>query len=287
MLFFDGKFYIRKTGTAMGTKVAPTYATLAIGYLEEQLLEKLDRKYGSEISGHFREKRMRFLDDCFILWNSTVPVDKLWEELNSTHPKIQFTMECSDTQLPFLDVLVKLYDGRISTDIYFKSTDTHLYLNFKSCHPKHTKVNIPFCLASRVVTIVSDKSQQRDRLDQIKSFLRKHNYPETLIENGIDRAIKKGPITGGGKPKNKENVIPLVTTFNPCNTNVLPFIRGCEKVLQKSDRMKDILNKSSIINSKRQPKNLKRILTSSKFDYISSETKVSKGGDKRCKTCPD
>ena len=90
---------------------------------------------------------MRFLDDCFILWNSTVPVDKLWEELNSIHPKIQFTMECCVTQLPFLDVLVKLNDGWISTDIYFKPTDTLFYLNFKSCHPKHTKVNIPFCLA--------------------------------------------------------------------------------------------------------------------------------------------
>ena len=138
-----------------------------------------------------------------------------------------------------------------------------------------------------MVTIVSDKSQQRDRLDPLKSFLRKQNYPETLIENGIDRAIKKSPITDDSKPKNKENVIPLVTTFNPCNTNVLPFICACEKVLQKSDRMKHILNKSSIINSKRQPKNLKRILMSSKFDYISLQTKVSKCGDKRCKICPD
>ena len=51
--------------------------------------------------------------------------------------------------------------------------------------------------------------------------------------------------------------------------------------------MKHILNKSSIINSKRQPKNLKIKLTFSKFDYISSETKVSKCGDKRCKTCPE
>ena len=92
-------------------------------------------------------------------------------------------MECSDTQLLFLDGLVKLNDGRISTDIYFKPTDTHLYLNFKLCHPKHTKVNIPFCLALRVVTIVSDKSLQGDRLDQLKSFLSKQNYSETLIEN--------------------------------------------------------------------------------------------------------
>ena len=77
MFYLDGKFYIQKTGTAMSTKVGPTYAILVMGCLEEQLLEKLDRKYGSEISGHFRKKWIRFLDDCFILWNSTIPVDKL------------------------------------------------------------------------------------------------------------------------------------------------------------------------------------------------------------------
>ena len=51
--------------------------------------------------------------------------------------------------------------------------------------------------------------------------------------------------------------------------------------------MNYILDKSKSINSKRQPKNLKRILTSSKFDSNISETRVSRCGDRRCKTCPD
>ena len=68
MFYFDGKFYIQKTGTAMGTKVAPTYATLVMGYLEEQLLEKLDRKYGSEISGHFKEKWIRCVSLTTVLF---------------------------------------------------------------------------------------------------------------------------------------------------------------------------------------------------------------------------
>ena len=208
-------------------------------------------------------------------------------ELNAIHPKIQFTMECSDKQLPFLDVLVILNEGKISTDIYFKPTDTQMYLNFKSCHPKSFKVNIPFCLASRIVTIVSDRSQQEVRLNQLKGFLRQQGYPDSLIRNGITKAIDKGPITGEGRHTDDTNVIPLVTTFNPCNTNVLPFVRSCEKVLRKSERMNHILDNSKIINSKRQPKNLKRILTSSKFDSNILEARVSKCGDKRCKTCPD
>ena len=124
---------------------------------------------------------------------------------------------------PFLDVLVILNEGKISTDIYFKPTDTHMYLNFKSCHPKSCKVNIPFCLASRIVTIVSDRSQQEVRLNQLKGFLRQQGYPDSLIRNGITKAIDKGPITGEGRHTDDTNVIPLVTTFNPCNTNVLPF----------------------------------------------------------------
>ena len=41
--YFDVSFYRQIKGTAMGTKFAPIYATLAIAYLEEKLYEKVDR----------------------------------------------------------------------------------------------------------------------------------------------------------------------------------------------------------------------------------------------------
>ena len=59
-------------------------------------------------------------------------------------------MQTSKYQLPFLDVMVIKSNTSISTDIYFKSTDSKQYLNFKSRHPKHTKVNIPFSLAREI-----------------------------------------------------------------------------------------------------------------------------------------
>ena len=48
----------------------------------------------------------------------------------------------------YLEVLI-----RISTNnnIITKDTDTHTYLNFRSSHPKHIKINIPFNLASRII----------------------------------------------------------------------------------------------------------------------------------------
>ena len=68
---------------------------------------------------------------------------------------IKFKMQYSTTELPFLDVMVIKQGIAVVTDMYFKSTDSKQYLNFKSCHPKHTKINIPFSLARRICTIFS------------------------------------------------------------------------------------------------------------------------------------
>ncbi len=64
VFYFNGKYYQQIKGIAMGTKVAPTYATLVLGYLEEKLYEKMaiskDPGFSSFVQTHF----LRFLDDC-------------------------------------------------------------------------------------------------------------------------------------------------------------------------------------------------------------------------------
>ncbi|CAG2250987.1 unnamed protein product [Mytilus edulis] len=45
--YFDGNKYRQIKGTAMGTKVAPTYANLVMGYLEQQMQEQIT----SEVNG--------------------------------------------------------------------------------------------------------------------------------------------------------------------------------------------------------------------------------------------
>ena len=97
---------------------------------------------------------------------------------------------------------------------------TALERSVESCHPKACKVNIPFCLASKVITIVSDESQQEVRLNQLKGFIKQQDYPDGLIINCRQRAIKKGPTTGDGRRYTLMLYPRYVTTFNPCNTNV-------------------------------------------------------------------
>ena len=56
------------------------------------------------------------------------------------------------------------------------------------------------------------------------------------------------------------------------------------EVLKNKDKIKEILNTRKIIKSQRQPKNLKRILTSSTLGENKTQ-RVTKCNNKRCKIC--
>ena len=167
--YFNDKMYTQVRGTAMGTKFAPTYATLVLAYLEEKLYVETEIKYGKEFARYIKDNWKRFLDDCFILWTKGEENLKTFHSvLNELHSDLKFTMEYSNERLPFLDVLLIKSNNRISTDIFFKETDSKQYLNFYSCHPKHTKTSIPYSLARRIYTVVSDQCQREKCLSELR-----------------------------------------------------------------------------------------------------------------------
>ena len=242
---FDGKNYKQVQGTAMGTKMAPTYATLVMGFLEKQLYQRIEEKYGEATKTEFIKNFKRFLDDCFIFWQkSRAEVEILFNMLNNINPKIQFTMEFSFEKLPFLDILICKENTEIHTDIYYKGTDSHQYLDFFSCHPRHVKQNIPYALARRICTIVTKDDIRNIRLGELETFLTNQNYPKKLINNGIEKA-KKLTIEELRNPKKKSDnnnkTLPLVITHNPNNPQIVNMVRQSMNFLRHSKKMESTL----------------------------------------------
>lgn len=171
---------------------------------------------GEEEARSIKSSWKRFLDDCFILWNNSDKNLEIYHQLvNNLDPNIKFTLESSDTKLPFLDVLVIKKNSKLFTDIYYKTIDTHQYLYFNSSHPHHTKTAIPYNLARRICTIVSDENTQDIRLRE--HYLTNQGYPKGLIDDGIRKARKYDP-------EKTIDIIPFVHTFNPRNMNITPII---------------------------------------------------------------
>ena len=200
-------------------------------------------------------------------------------------------MECSDNELPFLDILIKKINNSIITDIYHKPTDTKQYLHFNSAHERHIKTNLPYCMARRVCAIVTDNNLRALRLEELEECLLQRGYPLPLINDGIIKALNLS-IQDLRTTKSKrydENIIAFVSTYNRNNAELFPVIHNNLPMLRQDRKLSLMLDRHTIIKSKRQPKNLKHILTRAKYDSsqkASEEYKVSKCTDKRCGTCP-
>ena len=65
-------------------------------------------------------------------------------------------MEKFEKEIPFLDMLVKINNNKIETDLYCKSTNSQNYLMNTSSHPLACKNSIPYSQFLRVKTICTN-----------------------------------------------------------------------------------------------------------------------------------
>ncbi len=129
---FNGEHYKQIKGTAMGTKVAPTFANIFMGKFEN------DHIYTHSLYAKVLVW-LRFIDDIFFIFTGTLTeLKQFHNDLNHTrYNSIQFTMDYSTEKIHFLDTTIKIENGTLVSTLYTKPTDSHSYLLYESCHPKH------------------------------------------------------------------------------------------------------------------------------------------------------
>ena len=133
---FNAEFYHQLSDTAMGTKLAPSYANLFMTKFEDKYV------YTYPLQPQLWK---RFIDDIFLIWphgrNSLI---KFIEHLNTAHPTMKFTSDISGTGISFLDLTIYIKQSRLHTRLYTKPTDRYMYLNYFSEHPMSLKKSIPY-----------------------------------------------------------------------------------------------------------------------------------------------
>ena len=290
---FNGKFYKQIKGTAMGTKVAPVYATLTLGYLEKTLYSSVFIKFDSNVGQFFIKNYYRYLDDILIIFDETVmTTGDLDEILNNLDSNLNFKLETSGRScINFLDVLISTKNELILTDIFYKPTDSKQYLNFHSHHPRHTKIALPYNLSRRICTIVSDEQLRMTRLIEMKQSLIKCNYPQNLIDDGIRKALSIDRILLiNPEPKDNRSTnvnfqsIVHVTTYASNYSNNNNLINNFYQLLTENKSTSDSFNGKKLLFSKRQAPNLKSLFTSAQLRNVVSGG-VFKCNDPRCQLC--
>ena len=191
------------------------------------------------------------------------------------------------TTVPFLDVMFNVeQDGTLSTDIYYKETDSHNFVPFNSHHPRKTLTNIPYSLARTICTNTSNTARRDYRLAELRGYLSDKRYPEKVIDSGISRASnlnREDLLRVEDKEEDSSTALPFVFTNNSANPSVIDSIRKATEILVPSERMRKVMNGRRIIAARRQPQNLRSMLFHPRFDPSSQQIK---GSVKPCRDDP-
>ena len=110
---FNDEHYLRIQGTAMGTRMAPSYANI----YEKRMLHNFPQNLQSLNMATFHRRHLH-------AWShGPQTLTNFLQHLNSFHPTIKFTQQQSHTSVNFLDTTILLTEQRtLQSTLY---TETH------------------------------------------------------------------------------------------------------------------------------------------------------------------
>ena len=281
---FNNKHYLQIQGTAMGTRMAPSYANIFMGRLEEQLLMSVPLKPYSWL---------RFIDDIDMQWcHGRQSLNDFLDLANNYHQSIKFTSEVSCENHVFLDTVSRIEANSLVFDLYTKPTDKHQYLLPSSCHPKHCSRNIPYSLALRIRRICTQKCDFDIRTSELAQHLSSRGYRSTNVADAISRAgaIQREELLSHKSKLQSElqsSRIPFTLTYHPDLPNIRTILDRHWSKIESCSKLKKMFPEKPVV-AYRRPKSLRDILVKAK---LTNPTVNDSPGQSepcmspRCQTC--
>ena len=136
----------------------------------------------------------RYVDD--ILRSAKVSnIERILEVSNNLHPNLEFTIETlKDNAMPFLDMEVRLLNGKIDTSWYQKPADTGLILQFRALAPVKYKKNIIEGTIYRIFNATSTWENFTEGIKRAAETWEKNQYPpqfyQPILRQTLDKILK-------------------------------------------------------------------------------------------------
>ena len=173
---FNNQYYLQTHGTAMGSPMAPSYANLFMGELEQHMLQNAP-------GGLIPLEWIRFIDDIFAIWpHGTDRLVEFLTYINTSHPTIKFEYEYSHKSVHFLDTRICINESNLlESDLYIKPTDRTLLLHHDSFHPNSCKTSIIHSQALRYRRLITNNDTLHKHLDNLRIILITTGYSQYTL----------------------------------------------------------------------------------------------------------
>ncbi|XP_041453719.1 uncharacterized protein LOC121406911 [Lytechinus variegatus] len=272
---FMDQHYLQIFGTAMGTRMAPSFACLFMTKLEQQMLDSAPCRPWIW---------WRYIDDIFFIW--TREEDSLHtfiDHINSFHRTIKFTSDFSQQETHFLDVTVQKKPNGITTTLYTKPTDTHQYLHSSSCHPRHCKTGIAYSQALRLRRICSEDPDFSFHTRNLQKHLCARGHGARAVQLAINkvRSLPRSEVLKPRSDKKTTDRIPLVTTFHPNLPPLRKILCDNHHILHTSDRLQQAVPDTPLL-AYRRPPNLRDLIVRAELPSLTNHSSPIQHGTFKC-----
>ena len=184
---YGKKTYWQTSGLAMGVACAPVIANLVCAVYEKERL-----KYRSNVKFYGR-----YIDDILVFFQGTESELQHWIK-SWRLPGLEIKWEYSRTKAVFLDIELLLQDERLTTRVYNKMLNKHMYIPFSSAHPLSVKRAFVKAERTRYKLLCSHDSDRKACESKLYCNLLRRGYPSKLLGEWfrdelkpVDRPIPK------------------------------------------------------------------------------------------------
>ena len=268
----------------MGSTMAPNYANLYMGYFEESFIlsAEVNPFFSNIVSFH------RYIDDIFVVWDNTVDcLHQFHQYLNACNDHLKFTLEFSDTQISFLDVLILKEGNSLKTDLYRKPTDRNTLLHGDSFHPKHLIKSLPISQFHRARRVCSSDSFYQKQAEDLTNRFLTRGYQSEWIDTAAQRfqaTTQEECLIPKTRNIQKNNSPFCVTKYSPMGFEFKKILHKHWHIIETDPRLKEVFKDPPKLVFKRPP-NLRDTLVRSYTPPPTNFLSDIPPGNYKCSNC--
>jgi hypothetical protein len=287
---FGDTYWTQESGTAMGSPAAPMYATLYFAIHELDIIPKFPnlRLYG------------RYIDDAFGVWTPEVQLNDIengsqsdkYQELQSQFDafgKLRWQFTPLLKSVDFLDITIKLDQGRICSLPFEKHLNLYLYIPPTSAHPPGNLQNLIYGRIIHLKRITSCRTQLKCYMSKLKKRLIARGYLSTAVTKAFNRALSMTTDSNckqnGNTTTSIDNPVFLHNMYHPKGVpaHMIQTILRTSLLNPKNktpfgnlySKQKFKVNVTKVLIANHRPANLAHYLTSRKFRSTTSSVAMA------------
>jgi hypothetical protein len=185
---FGDTFWHQISNTAMGCPPSPPWANTLFAMFDAIFLPIFQENLSLY---------KRFIDDFNGIWTIQNPAtnDETWEQfkaaLNDDVSTLEWIVSPPSQVVDFMDMTLSIQQDIITTTLYEKPPNYHLYIPPHSCHPPGLLRGIVYGMVNHLYKLVSDKAERDSITISAFHHLERRGYQPQDIHPLVSSAIAK------------------------------------------------------------------------------------------------